>query len=145
LRSFIHEYEISVLLCGHAHKAHFQLDSIDLNGKKWSYLEARCGTSAVTEEFPSTWLPFVRQPKPFERNTLLVHRVVDRADGVYWVTNAFRRSPLAQQRFVDAGHPAAYLPHGNQSHLEWLPPERTLRRSRLPSRKEIDPILNRLN
>jgi hypothetical protein len=59
----------------------------------------------VTEEFPSTWLPFVRQPKPFERNTLLVHRVVDRADGVYWVTNAFRRSPLAQQRFVDAALP----------------------------------------
>jgi hypothetical protein len=105
LKRFIRDFEVKVLLSGHAHTASIERAWIDLDDTKWRYLEARCGTSSVVDEFPPAWLPSVRRRTPFERNTLLVHRIVERSDGVYWAARAFRRSPLAQQRFTDAALP----------------------------------------
>lgn len=89
LESFIVTNKISVVLCGHLHNPPYvQVASAN---NSVSYLEARCGST--TQANFDDLKPHERQQlrvrgltTPKETNSLLVHRLVQEAGGIFWET-----------------------------------------------------------
>jgi hypothetical protein len=73
-------------------------------------LEARCGTTTQRDEYPYQLLAKMPRTRPqLERNTLILHRVIERANSIFWRSDIFWRS--STRGFVDTSdHVSALLP-----------------------------------
>jgi hypothetical protein len=96
LDDFVTDYDIAVILTGHAHVASANIRNVGRSGAKWELLEARCGTTLARDQVPSSWksASLLKQLPP---NTFLVHRLVEvsdtlsKASRIEWRTNLFLR------------------------------------------------------
>lgn len=101
LDDFIVNNDIAVMLTGHLHDPTVHLHHVHSRGHTLEVMEARCGTTTQRYTLPYTW----RTPtgkrvvrKGRSPNTLLIHQLRNRDDGIYWESTTYVLTP--QQGFV---------------------------------------------
>ena len=107
LDEFIIEHNISVLLSGHLHEPHVQLQKVETEMGSVSILEGRCGTTTQMTTLPYEWRrrfgSRVRPPRvPY--NTLLLHRLHADDDALYWETTTYLKTPESFKLFVGSDY-----------------------------------------
>jgi Calcineurin-like phosphoesterase len=109
LEAFLVDSDISVVLCGHRHISRLSIITASNGIQQTQTLEARCGTTTQRDKYPYTVLQHLGNNRALPPNTLLLHRLVERDDGVYWTSQIYWLTKNAQ--FVDSlGHVSALLP-----------------------------------
>jgi hypothetical protein len=100
LESFLVDTGIKVTLCGHRHTPRLSRFNASNGVEESEVMEARCGTTTQRDRYP---VDVVARIDPNKRrlppNSLILHKLVERQDGIYWQAQIFWRS--AQNRFVD--------------------------------------------
>ncbi len=90
LRSFLNEFNISVLCSGHIHIPRVQILDIPHNGVIRNVIEAICGTSAQYTHGRSSSLQRARTlAGGISRNTLLMHSVVEDGGKIFWKVETY--------------------------------------------------------
>jgi 3',5'-cyclic AMP phosphodiesterase CpdA len=99
LHKLIVDKEISILLCGHVHSPPLVKAFTATSGSKSrAYLEARCGTTTQQDlqESPYYWknvlAPLGVQSRR-DSNSLLLYRITEEADGLYWDSELYELRP----------------------------------------------------
>jgi hypothetical protein len=103
LDATIKQFNISVLLTGHAHFSLGEISSHNYRGRSWPVLEARCGTTLQRDELPPPFIAprFKRASgKNLRVNTFLVHRLYEDHGRITWETKEYWRLNLG---FVERG------------------------------------------
>jgi hypothetical protein len=100
LETFLVDSGIKVTLCGHRHTPRLSRFNPSNEVEVAEVMEARCGTTTQRDRYP---LNVIARINPKKRrlppNSLILHKLVERQDGIYWQAQIFWRS--AQDRFVD--------------------------------------------
>jgi hypothetical protein len=84
LKHFLVDFGIKVLLSGHIHIPRFRHLTASNGHQQSSVLEARCGTSTQLAQYPYGILGALKPSRRLPPNTLIVHRIVERAGTVVW-------------------------------------------------------------
>ena len=93
LDRFLVDYSIHVILCGHRHTP--RLSRLNpSNGFEASLVfEARCGTTTQLDQYPNDVFSKINvKSRKLTPNSLVLHRLLKRPDGVYWRSETFFRS-----------------------------------------------------
>jgi hypothetical protein len=95
LEDFILEHGIAVLLSGHLHRAKLTKSAVRNANWQAEVMEARCGTTTQREVPPYEWKTFLgKRPSRPGRwpNSLILHRVEGREDGIYWIAEVYQQA-----------------------------------------------------
>ncbi|MGD9045010.1 MAG: hypothetical protein PVG06_14925, partial [Desulfobacterales bacterium] len=121
LKKTIEDYNINVLLTGHAHTVAGKVQTFTYDNQPRSVFEARCGTTLQRDTLPT---PFIAQrfrwtnSKGLNKNTFLVHRLYEENVGITWETKIHMRMG---PNFIDIG-----LIHDGTKNRNPIPPQRVL-------------------
>lgn len=95
LKETVKQFNIRILLTGHAHKAIGTLEGIVDRGRQWTLLEARSGTTLQRDEVPPSFAKGIfsrySEDKPYLANSFLVHRLYEESGHIYWEVTEYRR------------------------------------------------------
>jgi 3',5'-cyclic AMP phosphodiesterase CpdA len=117
LREFIRDYKVSVVLTGHIHVPRYY----DLGTPAFPSMEIRCGTTSQRDTLPEhDWIrelelsqsdPVTPFDKKFRVNTVIVHRLVEEDEAVWWEAKAYKfgidRTKAARFGFLEFPLPGA--------------------------------------
>lgn len=94
LDRFLVDYGIRVILCGHRHTPRLSHLTPTNGVETGTVFEARCGTTTQLDRYPNDVLSKINvQNRKLHPNSLILHRLVERSDGVYWRSEVYFRSP----------------------------------------------------
>lgn len=111
LNDFIVEHDIAVLLCGHIHTPQVRSFTArhTTTGKSVKCVEGRCGTTTLRTTLPFEWKTVLgnRPGRPKRHpNSLLVHRLFEEDDKLFWNTETYMENTY---RFELARDPVSHI------------------------------------